>query len=116
MPPIIDYEGDKVGYVVTNSNNQIWKFSKSSGWNDKNKDFPVWVNFNNIKFFEVVIDNSLIKKDTEKYANFLIMLYDDINSIYNPTTYTLALNMIFMPDVFILDTISEGDNQMVIAT
>ena len=116
MPPIIDNEGDKVGYEVTNSNNQLWKFSKSIAWNDKNKDFPPWVNFNNIQFFEVVIDNNQITKDTEKLVSFFINLYDDVNGIYNPRTYTLVLGNIFILDVLDIHVINSGDNQLSMVT
>ena len=58
MPHIIDIEGDKIGYRVQNSHGQLWKYSSSISWNDENTpEFPKWINFKNIHFFEVVIDH-----------------------------------------------------------
>ena len=80
MPPIIDIERDIIGYEVHNSWGKLWKFSSSVAWNDENKDFPNWINFNNVHLFEVVIDHNRIKIDTPKSHVFTINLFDDINS------------------------------------
>ena len=60
MTPVIDTEGDKIKYEVQNSQGHFWKFSSSIGWNDKNKEFPVWINFNNNNEFKIVIDHAVI--------------------------------------------------------
>ena len=57
MPSIIDTEGDRIEIEVQNYKGKLWKFSSSTGWNDKNSEFPVWINFNNVPFFEVVINH-----------------------------------------------------------
>ena len=112
LPPVIDIEGDKIGYEVQNSRGQIWKYSSSKTWNDKNKDFPEWINFNNFNFFEVIIDQALITGETERTAEFMINLYDNVNSIYNPTTYMLGINLVYVSNSFDYESIGEGDSKI----
>ena len=52
----------------------------------------------------------MINFDDNVHNSFLINLYDDINGIYNPRTYTLAFKLVYVPDRIEFQKYDEGDN------